>query len=443
MNLVDDYSTDTFHDEPARDQAVAVVRRLQQAGFKALWAGGCVRDFLLGLRPSDYDVATDAVPDQVRQLFGERHTLAIGAAFGVILVRGPGGVGDVEVATFRTEGPYNDGRRPERVVFSTPEEDAQRRDFTINGLFYDPLSEQLFDYVGGRDDLRRKVLRAIGDPLERFTEDKLRILRAVRISSRFGLELDVGTAEAIRQMANQITVVSQERIAQELKKILTHPTRRQAIERGATLGILEVVIPELREAMIGRSTSAVSHETPFVDWLATLDALGHLNSPDFELGLATLLLPIGGAGNRPAAAKIAAQICRRLKLSTVEGEQTSWLVERVSALEEMPGATLAMQKKLLGHRWGRNLIALSRAVAIARGGPPTSAEYCERFLDGLSERELRPEPVVTGDDLIRMQLSPGKRFKEILGTLYDLQLEGEIENREEGLKWISDHLKDG
>src|SRR2546423_12854917 len=200
-----------------RDFAVRVVQRLRDAGYQALWAGGCVRDELLGLVPKDYDVATDATPEQVRRLF--RRTVAVGAAFGVVEVLGPRPL-KVQVATFRSDVSYSDGRRPDRVVFSSAREDALRRDFTINGMFFDPLTDQLIDYVGGQEDLRARVLRAIGDPVRRFTEDKLRMLRAVRIATRFDLTLDEATATAVRAMAPEIRAVSAERIAEELRKLL-------------------------------------------------------------------------------------------------------------------------------------------------------------------------------------------------------------------------------
>ncbi|MFM8286942.1 MAG: CCA tRNA nucleotidyltransferase, partial [Planctomycetaceae bacterium] len=244
-----------------REFAVSVVRRLQRAGYTAYWAGGCVRDLLRGEDPSDFDVATSATPEQVRSLFGQRHTLAVGASFGVILVRGETSDSDVEVATFRTDGLYIDGRRPESVQFATPEQDAQRRDFTINGLFYDPLESRLYDYVGGQADLDRRLLRAIGDPVARFTEDKLRMLRAVRLSARFEFELEEQTALAVRQMASQVVVVSAERIAQELRKILLHRTRRIAIDRADWLGLLHQVLPELTEAR-AEISAASSTQSP-------------------------------------------------------------------------------------------------------------------------------------------------------------------------------------
>src|SRR5215468_2735973 len=207
-----------------RDFAVQVVRRLRQAGYEALWAGGCVRDELLGVEPVDYDVATSARPEEVQRTFA--HTVEVGVSFGVVEVIGPrrpdGSFPKVQVATFRSDGAYVDGRRPESVVFSTAAEDAQRRDFTINGMFFDPLESRVIDYVGGLADLKAGVLRAIGDPRARFREDKLRLMRAVRMAARFDFPIEAGTAAAVREMAPQITVVSSERIAEELRKMLAH-----------------------------------------------------------------------------------------------------------------------------------------------------------------------------------------------------------------------------
>src|SRR5581483_10047645 len=225
-----------------REFAVEVVRRLREAGHQALWAGGCVRDELLGLVPKDYDVATDATPEQVRRLF--RRTVAVGAAFGVVQVLGPRPL-SVEVATFRSDVSYSDGRRPDRVVFSSPREDAERRDFTINGMFFDPIENRLIDYVGGRQDLQARILRAIGDPLTRFGEDKLRMLRGVRMATRFGLTIDPATADAIRAMADQITIVSAERIADELRKLLVDPHRARGMNLMYDVGLVGPILPEL------------------------------------------------------------------------------------------------------------------------------------------------------------------------------------------------------
>ena len=210
-------------DGARRAFAFEVVDRLQRAGHRALWAGGCVRDLLMDREPSDYDVATDATPDRVMGLF--RRTIPVGVSFGVVRVLGPREAGAVEVATFRSDGRYDDGRRPQSVTFGTPEADARRRDFTINGMFLDPVRDEILDLVGGKKDLEARVLRAIGDPIERFAEDKLRLLRAVRFAARLGFELEQSTKAAIASMAGEVRVVSAERIAEELRKMLVHPSR--------------------------------------------------------------------------------------------------------------------------------------------------------------------------------------------------------------------------
>ncbi len=243
-----DQRVSSKRDEQARQFALEVVRRLRQAGYEAYWAGGCVRDYLLGLTPHDYDVATSATPEEVQRLF--RRTVTVGASFGVVEVLGPRADGEtisIQVATFRSEGPYSDGRHPDSVTFTNAVQDAQRRDFTINGLFYDPLTGQVLDYVGGQQDLQARILRAIGNPRERFQEDRLRILRAVRLAAQFSLTLEPETAEAIRAMANQITVVSAERIAEELRRLLTDAGRVRGLELLHELGLLAPIFPELAD----------------------------------------------------------------------------------------------------------------------------------------------------------------------------------------------------
>ena len=208
-----------------RQFALDVVAKLRAAGHQALWAGGCVRDQLMGKTPKDYDVATDAQPERIREVFGQRRTLAIGAAFGVITVLGPKDAGQIEVATFRRDLGYSDGRRPDAVAFTSAEEDAKRRDLTINGIFFDPVAEQYLDFVGGQEDLKNHVIRAIGNPHERFAEDKLRMLRAVRFAAMFDFSLDAATKAAVQAMAGEINVVSAERIAAEMRLMFVHPSQ--------------------------------------------------------------------------------------------------------------------------------------------------------------------------------------------------------------------------
>jgi poly(A) polymerase len=424
--------------DPKRDFAVEVVRRLQDAGFLALWAGGCVRDLLLGRPPDDYDVATSARPEEVQRLFGPKRTLPIGASFGVILVHGRrrSPAGDVEVATFRTEGPYSDGRRPENVSFATAEEDAHRRDFTINGMFYDPLAEQVLDYVGGRDDLARKIVRAIGNPLARFREDKLRMLRAVRIVARFDFELDPDTAEAVQAMAAEILVVSQERIARELKKMLVHPRRRRALELAHGLKLLAVILPELAPVI-----ATAGAPTGPDRWLATLRALELLDIPRFEVALAGLFYELAFDDTDEKAAEFAEQICRRLKLSNEECHDVSWLVERRHALDGAPTWPLHRLKRLLAEPLIVDLLVLARAQATARGASLADVEFCESYLRVTPWEEVDPPPLINGKDLQELGLVPGPRFKELLEIVRDAQLDGLIKTREEALALVRSLLK--
>ena len=287
-----------------RQFAVEVVEELRAHGFTAYWAGGCVRDQLLHRTPWDYDVATDAKPDEIRHVFGRRRTLAIGAAFGVITVLGPKEAGQVEVTTFRQDAAYRDGRHPDSVTFSSPEEDAKRRDFTINGMFYDPLADQIIDYVGGADDLRAEIVRAIGAPRERIAEDKLRMLRGVRFAVLFGFELEAATAAAIREMASQITIVSAERIAAEIEIMLLHPNRARAVRLLRETGLLEAILPEV-----------VREES----WEQTLVLLECLCEPTFPLALAVLLRAANDSG-------IAAAIGKRWRLAKADSDRAAWLL---------------------------------------------------------------------------------------------------------------------
>src|SRR5262245_33352992 len=261
-----------------REFALEIAQKLRTAGFEALWAGGCVRDQLLGITPKDSDVATSAKPDEIRDLFGRRRTLPIGASFGVIMVLGPRDAGQIEVATFRKDAAYSDGRHPDAVTFSDAEHDAQRRDFTINGLFFDPLAEQVIDYVGGQEDLSRRVIRAIGDPLARIAEDKLRMLRAVRFASRFDFTIEGGTLAAIKQQARELVIVSAERVAAEMRLILTHSSRARGVELLDATGLLEIVLPEC--ALLMQSPDQRSR---------SLAILASLHSPTFSMSLAALL----------------------------------------------------------------------------------------------------------------------------------------------------------
>ncbi len=411
--------------DPKRDFAVEVVRRLQGAGFRALWAGGCVRDFLRGRVPKDYDVATDARPDAVRDLFGRRRTLAVGASFGVIVVVGTKQSGNIEVATFRTEGPYADGRRPDHVDFSTPEEDAQRRDFTINGMFYDPIAEQVQDYVGGEADLAAGVIRAIGKPADRMSEDKLRLLRAVRFAATMDFALDVKTAEAVRLQAHEIRIVSAERIAQELQKMLVDPHRRRAMELARELGLLAEIVPELAPVI---SSTTVAETPP--EWAATLRRLQLLNEPVFELAAAALLLALPNSGAAATA------ICKRLRMSNDETETIGWLLQHVAEVHTSKMKSLAQLKRLLAHTNALNVVELARVDAMARDGDLSCVMHCEEMLRQTPRDRLDPPPLVTGDDLIALGLEPGRFFGQILDAVRDEQLNEHITTKDGAMAFV-------
>ena len=409
-----------------RDFAVEVVRRLHAAGHEAYWAGGCVRDRLMGHEPKDYDVATSARPEQVRDLFGHRRTLAIGAAFGVICVLGPPHAGQVEATTFRTDAAYSDGRRPDAVHFSTAEEDAQRRDFTINGLFYDPLHDRLLDYVGGVEDLQRQVIRAIRNPHERFQEDKLRMLRAVRFAATFQFALEQETFVAVKAMAGEVTVVSVERIAEELRRMLEHRHRAVAAGLLRESGLLAAILPE---AIPLAQLPSPLHTTATDAWDYTLQVLAALESPDFPLALAALLHGLGNSGD------LAHTIGRRLKLAVKEIERTAWLLENMYALEQAKDVPWPRLQRLLIHEGALDLIHFHLARAEAGAAKRTDADHCRELLQ-LPPEQLDPPPLLTGDDLILHGIPRGKEYKTLLDAIRDAQLEEAIHTREEALKLI-------
>ena len=456
-----------------RDFAIDVVRRLRDAGYEALWAGGCVRDELLGLVPKDYDVATSARPEQVRQLF--RRTIAVGMSFGVIEVLGPRpaeGLLKVQVATFRSDVSYSDGRHPDAVVFSSAREDALRRDFTINGMFFDPLENRLIDYVGGQEDLRARVLRAIGDPAQRFDEDKLRMLRAVRMATRFELEIDAATADAIRAMAPQIVVVSAERIADELRKLLVDPRRARGLRLFVDLGLARAVLPELLP-MRGLPQGLPRPDAPALPppglpglpaaegsldlWehvLRVLDYLGE--SPTFPLAMASVLHDIGKprtVGRTPerytfyshehVGRRMAGDICERLKLSNDEQKRIEWLVEKHQILSDARQMRPSKLKTLLIHPGIRELLELHRADALATGCGIDHVAYCEQLLRQWSKDDLNPPPLLTGDDLIQAGYEPGPLFKKLLDAVREAQLDGTIHTPEEAWTMVDRLLSEG
>jgi len=407
-----------------RQFAIDVVRTLVKSGYQALWAGGCVRDQLLGVAPKDYDVATNATPDQIRDLFGRKRTLPIGAAFGVITVVGNKSQGQIEVATFRKDGGYSDGRRPDAVSFSSAEEDAQRRDFTINGLFFDPLNEQILDFVGGQEDLAKQVIRAIGDPHERLDEDKLRMLRAVRFAATYGFELDKETESAVVQHADEIRVVSVERISAELRRMLVHKNRRLAGELLRKTKLLSVILPEFTQTLL---------EETWNDTLATLD---FLSEPSFATAFAVVVRSICDAAE--SSVEMVNTICRRMKLSNEEISSAEFQLQQyplVLAGVEAPWPQL--QRVLIDDRGGE-LITFCRALSQQLGRGADGVQFCAAKL-ALPAAELNPSRLLDGNDLQDAGIPSGPHYKRLIDSIRDEQLMGRLNSSEEALVFAQAH----
>ena len=403
--------------------ALDVVRRLRAAGFEALFAGGCVRDQILGISPKDYDVATNATPEQIRDVFGRRKTLAIGASFGVITVIGSKGSGQIDVATFRSDAAYSDGRHPDSISFTTAERDAQRRDFTINGLFFDPINSRILDYVGGQEDLRQGIVRAIGDPRQRIAEDKLRMLRAVRFAARFEFALEQATLGAIHEQAHDLVIVSAERIAAEMRQILTHPSRARGVQMLQAARLLEIVLPESAALQPDEPWSPESQaDTP---WRRTLHILARLNQPTFAVALAALLREI-------PITDLPRQVFERWKLTTEELEGVvKLLAEEPLIRQASRTAWPRLQRVLVAPRIDE-LLCYSEGVAEVLDGMANEIQLCRDKL-ALPVSELNPPPLVTGEDLKSLGIPPGPVYRSILDAVRDAQLENRITTRVEAL----------
>jgi tRNA nucleotidyltransferase/poly(A) polymerase len=422
-----------------RRLATDVVRRLRAAGHETYLAGGCVRDRLLGREPQDYDVATSAPPEAVQGLFPR--TIPVGAQFGVILVIERGA--RFEVATFRSDYAYVDGRRPSAVHFGSAEDDACRRDFTINALFEDPLTGEIHDFVEGVADLRAGVIRAIGDATARIAEDRLRMLRAVRFAARLGFRIDPATRAAVVAAAPTLPDMAAERIGDEVVKILTEGSARRGFELLDATGLLPVVLPEVAR-MHGVAQSPDHHPEGDV-WEHTLLLLGQLAPGVAEtLALGALLhdvakpLCVGRKGDRitfyghpTAGATLAVEICQRLRRSRATWERVDYLVRHHLRLVQAPEMRLATLKKMLGEDGFPELSRLARLDALASSGDLRFVLFCERRKAELGAEALRPPRLLGGTELIALGYRAGPRIGEILRALEDAQLEGEVRTRED------------
>jgi poly(A) polymerase len=436
-----------------KDFAISIVSTLRQRGHQAYLVGGCVRDLLLNREPADYDVTTDALPEEVMRIFPE--TYAVGAQFGVVLVPLPKHAmlkddnDVVEVATFRSDIGYSDGRHPDEVRFSMdPREDVERRDFTINGLLLDPVTNDVLDYVGGRKDLDAGIIRTIGDPKRRFAEDKLRMLRAVRFAARFGYAIEPETLRAIQKFASQIEQVSRERVRDELSKMLTEGHARKAFLLLDESGLLQEVLPEI-EAMKGVEQPPQFHPEGdvFVHTLLLLDKLPH--PCPVTLAWGTLLHDVGKPatfrvapdrirfdGHVEVGVRIAEEICRRLRFSNDDTEQILALVNN-----HMRFANVLQMKESTFKRFVRmprfdEHLQLHRMDCLSSHGDLTSYDFTRDKMANMTPAVMRPPLLITGDDLIAAGYAPGPQFKMILSAVEDGQLEGRLRDKDEAMAFV-------
>lgn len=428
--------------------AAEVVDRLRRAGHTAYLAGGCVRDLLLGRPPNDWDVATDADPDRVLELF--EHAVPVGARFGIVLVRLEGG--EYHVARFRREGPYADGRRPERVEFTGPEEDARRRDFTINGLFHDPGGEGVIDHVGGLKDLEAGLVRAIGDPAERFAEDGLRTLRAVRLAASLEFQIEPGTWQAVRDCAHMVDALAAERVRDELTRILVEGAAAKGFELLLASGLLERVLPEVA-AFRGVQQPPEHHPEGDV-WehvLLMLKQVDDLDGPPPTLAWGVLLHDVGKPptfsesdrirfhGHDEIGAEMVDGIARRLRFSNRDTERVRMLTAQHMRFPNARRMRPGKLKRFLRQEGFDELLELHRIDCLSSHGMLDLHEFCREALRASEEEEgkrLRPPPLLDGRDLIDLGLQPGPAFGEILRWVEEEQLEGRLRDRDSALETV-------
>jgi poly(A) polymerase len=431
--------------------ARAIAQRLREHGHIAYFAGGCVRDLLRGLPPKDFDIATDATPEVVQQIFPR--TYAVGAHFGVVVVLE--NEINFEVATFRSDDAYIDGRRPTAVHFASPEEDAKRRDFTINGMFLDPAKDEVIDFVGGRADLERKVIRAIGDPGQRFAEDRLRLLRAVRFATVLGFEIEAKTWDAVVQCAGAITQISAERIRDELVKIFLSPNRLRGWDRLDASGLMGAILPEL-DAMKGCEQPPQFH--PEGDVFKHTRLMIELLPAEVSLPLvfSVLFHDIGKPptanvdetgrirfnGHDRVGAEMTEQVMERLRFSRAEIDATVEMVRQHMVFKDVPRMRVAKLKRFMARPTFDDELELHRVDCASSHRMMENYEFLQQKREEFANEPIIPPPLVRGDDLIALGMKPGPQFKQILDEVETRQLEGMLRTRNEALKWVrGEYLK--
>ena len=422
--------------------ALQIVRTLRQKGYQAYFVGGCVRDLLLKKRPKDFDIATDAVPKAVASIFPK--TVPVGAQFGVMLV-----VLDdqtFEVATFRADKGYQDGRRPVGVRFTNAKEDAQRRDFTVNGLFFDPVKREVMDWVGGKRDLKKKVIRAIGDAGTRFTEDKLRMLRAVRFASALGFKIEPKTYSAIKKLSHDIRQVSHERVRDELVKMFTGPHPVLALELLDKSGLLKEVLPEI-EKMKGVQQPKAFHPEGDV-FVHTKLLMRQLKNASQVLAFGCLLHDVGKPdtfkrsdrirfnGHDRVGAKITEKILERLRFSNDLKGQIVACVEGHMRFKDVRSMRESTLKRFMQRQTFETELEQHRIDCLASHGDLTNWRFLKRKMKALTQEEIRPKPLITGRDLLDLGYKEGPLIGQILRAVEEAQLERKISTKEEALDWV-------
>jgi poly(A) polymerase len=441
----------------AREFAEQICSTLRGSGYQAYLVGGCVRDILLGREPADYDVATDATPDRVEEIFP--NSLTVGAQFGVVVVIAESSEENnlqVEVATFRSDVGYSDGRHPDAVLYTkSTEEDVKRRDFTINGLLLDPKTNEVLDYVGGRDDLDAGIIRAIGQPEARFREDKLRMLRAVRFAARFGYTIEPEAFRAIQRLAPEVVQVSAERLRDELTKLLTEGSARRGFEWLDETRLLPELLPEIA-GMKGVEQPPQFHPEGDV-WIHTRMMLEGLKPGCshtlawgvllHDVGKPPTFAPPSGPHGRirfdrhvEVGTRMAEEICRRLRFSNADTEQIAALVANHLRFKDVPQMKLATLKRFARLDRFEEHLELHRLDCMSSHRNLENYEFMRRFLAETPQEQVHPDRLLTGEDLISLGLRPGPKFKEILDRAEDAQLDGKIATHEEALRWATDYL---
>lgn len=434
-----------------REAAIQIVRTLRTAGFEAFWVGGCVRDFLLGREPQDFDIATNAIPDQIERLFPK--TIPVGKQFGVILVVEEGH--EYQIATFRAEADYTDGRRPNQVQFSHAREDAIRRDFTINGLFYDPVSEQVHDWVDGEKDLQNRLIRTIGSPDERFAEDHLRLLRAIRFATQLGFTIEPGTFAAVQKHAAKITRVSAERIRDELVKLFAPPNAARGLDLLRDSGLMEHVLPELMSTLTCEQSPDYHPEGSVYNHLRQMLSALPDPLPDNSLPWAALLHDIAkpqtarrGAdgvihfyGHEKVGADMAEAILCRLRFPRKQIDDTVTAVRHHMQFKDVPHMRKATLRRLILRKTFPLELELHRLDCLGSHQRLDIYELLKKEEADLHRQPDLHPPLLNGNDLLAMGVAPGRELGSLLHELRDKQLAEEIKTAEEARKWVSEAIK--